>query len=80
MTATSHNFGHPIYYDENNGVWCWTDNQNPIDSEKRKCPRCNQYQTKKGYDPCLGYIKNATSVCCGHGVSKPIFMVQSEII
>ena len=69
MTATSHYFGHEIYF---NKEWRYSDNHVPINTERRKCPRCNQYQTKEGYDPCCGYIKNAISVCCGHGVKDLI--------
>lgn len=32
--------------------------------------------TKEGYDSCTGYIKGATSVCCGHGVQSPIIIME----
>jgi len=72
--AESYYFGHKIEYDFNNKEWLWADNHKTVQSEKRKCPRCNCLQTKKGYDPCIGYVKNAVSVCCGHGVTEPILM------
>jgi hypothetical protein len=67
--VTSHCFGYKIYYDL---IWRYCDNHIPINAEKRKCPRCNQRQTLEGYDPCTGYVKNATSICCGHGITKSI--------
>lgn len=71
---SSYYFGHKIYYDLYKLTWYYCDNHVLVDSETRKCPRCDQYQTKEGYDPCQGYIKGASSVCCGHGIHEPILI------
>jgi len=62
---TGHSRGHEIYYDGT--YWRYIDN-NEIDDGARMCKRCGCKPTKEGYDACLGYIGNATSACCGHGV------------
>lgn len=73
---TSYIFGHLAYYDHDGGQWRYFDNHKLIDSEKRQCSRCGKYQTKEGYDHCQGYIENAVSICCGHGVVKPIKILE----
>lgn len=62
--VTSYSRGHKIYLKDNN--WYYEDNNQPHD-DSRPCKKCNCYPTKEGYDSCTGYIKGATSVCCGHG-------------
>lgn len=53
--------------------WIYQDNGVPISHDKdRPCKKCNKAPTKEGYDACLGYVFNMKSVCCGHGVTKPI--------
>lgn len=37
-------------------------------TKKRPCKRCGKMSTKKGYDPCLGYLPGVSSACCGHGL------------
>jgi hypothetical protein len=68
MTAQAYVFGHPVYYDWNIMKWKY--------SEKRKCPGCGEYETKDGYDPCCEYIDGVVSICCGHGVTKPIEILK----
>ena len=67
----SYNFGHQIYY--KNG-WKYIDNNESIYSDRRKCRKCNKYQTKKQHDPCLGKIPNVISACCGHGIYESIII------
>lgn len=57
--------GHVIIYDGTD--WRYVDNGEIVD-DKRKCSRCGKEPTKKGYDACLGYVPEASSACCGHGV------------
>jgi hypothetical protein len=64
---TTHHFGHEIYYDADLEEWFFLDNDEPV-TKKRPCPQCGEYETSEGYDPCIGKIKGAVSVCCGHGV------------
>ncbi|HEC66912.1 MAG TPA: hypothetical protein ENI23_16680 [bacterium] len=78
--VTSHNFGHQIYY--KNG-WKYLDNDQLIESEKRKCPCCNQFQTENGHDPCIANLPGIKSACCGHGTKnkgKKIGKDQREIL
>jgi len=51
--------------------WVYQDTGEPITGQRR-CRRCSQLPTPEGYDACKGYIKDVSSVCCGHGVSKEI--------
>ena len=69
---TAYITGHKTYYDGNN--WRYCDNNVKIEDEIRKCPRCGRFPTKEGYDACIGYVEGAKSVCCGHGVGKPILI------
>lgn len=61
----SHDRGHKIKLSKNG--WKYCDNNQPV-SDDRPCKKCGRLPTKDGYDACLGYIENATSACCGHGV------------
>lgn len=79
MTATAYSFGHVCYY--NDDQWLYVDTKEPIPScggLARRCPKCGQYPTSEGYDPCLGFVPEATSVCCGHGVTDPINLNKGE--
>lgn len=67
----SHLRGHEIYFDEENAVWRYLDN-NEVADDSRPCKRCGEFPTKEGYDACIGYVDGAISACCGHGVDKPI--------
>lgn len=71
MTITSHERGHKIFYDTEHGIWRYEDTKEVVNGE-RACKRCGKNPTKEGYDACKEYVKGATSVCCGHGVEKPI--------
>lgn len=64
---TSFSRGHEIYY--NKDFWRYVDTNKPIDN-KRPCKKCLKPPTKEGYDVCLGYIENAISACCGHGMEE----------
>lgn len=67
MAAKSHSRGHLIEYV--NGEWIYSDNNEPVSNE-RPCIKCSKPPTPEGYDPCLGYVKDAVNACCGHGVEK----------
>jgi len=73
--ATGYSRGHKIYYDGKN--WRYCDN-NEIDNGLRACARCGKLPTPDGYDACLGYIEGVSSACCGHGVCKPIFIMEED--
>lgn len=65
--TSSYSRGHLIIYV--NGIWIYEDNKQPLNNH-RPCKKCGCKPTSEGYDACLGYIKGATSVCCGHGVEE----------
>jgi hypothetical protein len=71
--VTTHLRGHPIFWD--NSAWRYADTKDPID-DHRPCARCGRVPTPEGYDACLGYIPNAASACCGHGVEVPFVLYQ----
>lgn len=73
--ATSSKRGWSIVYEE--GGWVYSDTKLSIDNE-RPCRRCGMLPTKEGYDACLGKIDDAVSVCCGHGVSRPILILKDK--
>ena len=82
MTAKSHNNGHKIHYQSypTLGIskWVYSDTREVVnDNNPRPCKRCGELPTKEGYDACTGFVPGAESVCCGHGVSKPIMLMET---
>ena len=66
MAVTGTIFGHDVLYTGDH--WCWRDTGLPVEPiVKRSCPQCGAVPTPEGYDPCIGYVEGAVSVCCGHG-------------
>ncbi|MEI6296214.1 MAG: hypothetical protein WCO84_01030 [bacterium] len=57
-------------------IWRYVDTNELIDNNRR-CAKCNCLPTKEGYDACLGYLKGASSACCGHG-KVPAYIVYEE--
>jgi len=68
------------YWDGNIGspVHSVYEDTGDVVDHKRACIRCNKLPTVEGYDACLGHIKGAKSVCCGHGVMKPILILEDN--
>ena len=64
----SYSRGWEIYFD---GLYWRYSDTHEIKNDFRPCKHCGCPPTKEGYDACMGYIKGAVSVCCGHGVNKP---------
>jgi len=77
MTANSHLRGHQIESVDGD-TWYYSDTGELADHD-RPCIRCGQLPTKEGYDACTGYALGAWSVCCGHGVTKPINKLIAEL-
>lgn len=67
MTVRGLIFGHRAYYDQEEEAWRWEDGGGFTEEEPKACPQCGQHRTEEGYDPCIGFIEGANSVCCGHG-------------
>lgn len=72
----SHLYGHEIFYKEN--AWFFNNGEKVDFENPPACIKCKKYPTKEGYDPCIGYIENASSVCCGHGVHESIFILTEK--
>lgn len=68
LTARSYERGWPIIFQ--NGEWVHEDTGESA-RDDRPCPRCGKMPTPEGYDACLGYILDAKTACCGHGISEP---------
>jgi hypothetical protein len=34
----------------------------------RACPRCGEFPTSEGHDPCIANLPGVSNACCGHGV------------
>ena len=77
MSATAYARGHKIFY--NGTEWRYEDNGEIID-HNRPCARCGKKPTPEGYDACIGHVKGAKSVCCGHGKSKSLVVMDGEAI
>jgi len=75
--ATSHERGWPTVFDHAAGCWRYADTGEPAIGA-RACARCGQEPTAEGYDACLGTIPGVTSACCGHGVTEPIEVKDTE--
>ena len=52
-----------------------TDTNTEFD-DNRPCPLCGDGATIEGYDPCLGYLSDCESACCGHGVEEPYYVYE----
>jgi len=75
MTAKSHSRGWSIEWKRE--AWVYSDTEMPI-NEMRPCRRCGKQPTPEGYDACIGFVPNATSVCCGHGICPKIIIMKGE--
>ena len=75
--ATSHSRGWPIYFDEKDQVWRYSDTGEE-DDHSRPCRHCGEAPTAEGYDACLGYLEGVIAACCGHGAYKPILVKEGE--
>lgn len=53
--------------------WRWADTGRYIrlgsNADDPACVLCGRLPTSEGYDPCVGHVPGAASVCCGHGVT-----------
>ena len=67
--------GHKIYFKD--GEWFYFDN-NEKWQDQRPCKKCGKFPTEEGFDYCLGYIKGATSPCCGHGIENPYIIKEGN--
>lgn len=72
---TAYTRGHLIKYIDSE--WIYADDKSNAKLE-RPCVGCGKMPTPEGYDTCIGYVKDAESVCCGHGISDPILLWKEE--
>ncbi len=66
--VTAYARGNSIYF--KNNEWFYVEDNSKFDDSK-PCKKCGKHPMKEGYDACLGYVKDAKSACCGHGVEEP---------
>lgn len=71
--------GHPIWWDEQNEIWRYSDNNEPIPGgggEVRPCKKCGQkeWSGDGAVDACLGTLPGVTNACCGHGVPSHAYV------
>lgn len=67
--VTSKNRGNEIYFNENDKIWYYKDNNLPVSEnyKTRPCGNCGKKYTKEGHDGCLGTLIGVMNACCGHG-------------
>ena len=69
--------GHPVVFDEDAWVWRYEDTREPAEpNHERPCPKCHKMATPEGYDACIGFVPGYKSICCGHGVTEPIWVTD----
>lgn len=73
ITSTSR--GHIIIFINNQ--WIYKDTREKV-NDKRPCANCGRPPTKEDYDACLGYVRGATSVCCGHGNIDSVIIMRDD--
>lgn len=73
--ATAYARGYKIYYHQTDGLWRYTDNNQPLDNN-RACKRCGRKPLAEGYDACLGHIPRVVAACCGHGRDEYKYVMQ----
>lgn len=66
--------GHEIVFSDGDN-WFYADNGESA-SIDRPCIRCGRMPTAEGHDACVGEVTGAKSVCCGHGVTEPILIMD----
>ncbi len=78
--------GHPAYYDFDWEAWFYCDTGELVFSlenrfrDSRPCTFCGQLPTPEGYDPCVGEVPGARSVCCGHGVTPSYVVWENGVL
>lgn len=79
--------GHPIQCDmikvsathAKGGDWYYTDNHELLDdAEPRACPKCKDFESEEGHDPCIKNLPGVSYACCGHGVDEPYVMLNDR--
>lgn len=76
MTAYALLRGHPIYWDEDEDVFRYLDDDSPtVDGWKeRNCALCKKPTTLEGHDPCIANLPGVRNACCGHGDRKQAYI------
>lgn len=80
---TTNVYGYGAYWNDKDYCWRFSDNEEIVDcctKQKRTCKKCGLRPTKDGYDACVGFIPNAISACCGHGIEQPFIMYDDKTI
>jgi len=89
----SHHRGHPVCdlwfeptkwdLEEENDIGTYTptwysDTGAPVESGERPCPGCGLDADYDGPDPCLGWLPGVLGACCGHGRTRPAYVMLED--
>lgn len=68
MRITTYIFGRQFYWEEPS--WHAVDDPATVWGTRADwpCPKCGQYMTKDGHDPCIANLPGVKNACCGHGL------------
>lgn len=74
MTIKSHWRGHNIEFLKDE--WVYSDTKELVSDthNDRACSYCDLPATKEGHDGCLGTLEDVRNACCGHGVTKEVYV------
>lgn len=77
--VTAYLFGHLVFWHVHAQSWCYYDTGGlVVGSLPRRCPKCREFPTTEGHDPCLGTVRGVVGACCGHGVQEPDILTIEE--
>lgn len=68
-------YGHSVYWDKDHrpNIWKYCDTRICAagwGGADRACPKCLEFSTSKGHDPCIKNLPGVEYACCGHGVEE----------
>lgn len=78
-------FGHEVICgepDDKYGIdnFRYTDNGKSIYEEPRPCPKCGEFRTEDGHDPCIKNLPGVKFACCGHGKKDGYIYFENGIV
>lgn len=77
--VTSHLHGHPVYWDDKERIWRYSDNNEiATPDKKRPCPKCGSSPTTNGHDSCMANLPDVKYACCGHGIRGDAYIMLTN--
>lgn len=66
--------------EQNCGKWIFADTGLSTEETwiNRPCGTCGLYNTKEGYDGCIGKLDDVINACCGHGEQEEAYIQFSD--